>query len=291
MADGGEDYEALRRRNIERNMAKLAELQLVALSTLAPTPRVRIRNPPKKEPPRAPSRASGRERKRSQASLASEESDRAQAAELERRREEKKQAFFSRRAKENAPKRHGATPDAERLKKKPRKRGTAAGGAAPPSRPPCEDCKRKDPSFGLEGETRRRWCQSCAKGHEDAVLLKKRRPCEDCQLTDPSFGLPEEKRRRWCHGCAMKRQGSVCLKASHGRAAGWSPIDRAAGRGAAAAAAGFFPEPTRAPVHIPGGWSVHYGGKHAAASSQSPPQPAFPGSALRDCLWSQMLKL
>ena len=270
----GEDYEALRQRNIARNMAKLAELQLVGLSSLAPTPapRVRNRNPKRKEPAKG-ERFSGRERKRSEASLASERYAEEELAELARRREEKKQAFFQRRAKEDAPKRHGVTPEAERLKKSKTQQaqGGAAGGGggggggggwaapAPRVRPSCEDCATKDPapSFGLERDKKRRWCHSCAKGHAGAVLLKAE-PCEDCQLTDPSFGLPDEKERRWCHGCAMKRPGSVCLTASHGRVDGWSPIERDTG-GAAAMAAGFFPEPGAPPVHLPGGWSVHYG--------------------------------
>ena len=40
----------------------------------------------------------------------------------------------------------------------------------------CEDCKRNQPSFGMLPERKRRWCAGCAKGHEGAAsLLKKRR--------------------------------------------------------------------------------------------------------------------
>jgi hypothetical protein len=194
--DGEDDYEAVRRRNIERNNEKLRELQLFGLSSMAPkgiTPR---RKRATAAPPVAPTRVSGRERKRSQAAVRAEESEKAHMEWLNEERESK---------------------NARRAARKNRGR----------SREICEDCEVKTPSFGLASDRKRRWCHPCAQHHRGAVLLKTRTLCEDCNLVDPSFGKEGERKRRWCHGCAVQHADAVCLKSSHGRSVGWSPAARA----------------------------------------------------------------
>ena len=51
-----------------------------------------------------------------------------------------------------------------------------------------------------------------------------RKMCEDCQARDPSFGLAGERKRRWCYGCALPRasrhEAVVSLKAAHGQPPG-----------------------------------------------------------------------
>ena len=71
----------------------------------------------------------------------------------------------------------------------------------------CEDCKLKQPCFGLpEGKTR--WCAGCSKAHAGAVDLVNKK-CEDCHLKQPSFGLLAEMKKRWCSGCAKVHTGAV----------------------------------------------------------------------------------
>ena len=80
-----EDYEQLRRRNIERNNQKLRELQLFGVSIAESasggdraTPAPKRRKIKRAPVPTGPTRKSGRERKRSQASLDAEASERHQ---------------------------------------------------------------------------------------------------------------------------------------------------------------------------------------------------------------------
>lgn len=192
-----DDYEAIRRRNIERNNEKLRELQLFGLSSMAPKGITARRRKATAAPQIAPTRVSGRERKRSQASLRAEESEKAHMEWLNEERQSK---------------------SARRAARKNRGR----------SREICEDCEAKTPSFGFASDRKRRWCHPCAQHHTGAVLLKTRTLCEDCNLVDPSFGREGERKRRWCHGCAVQHADSVCLKSSHGRSVGWSPAARLA---------------------------------------------------------------
>jgi hypothetical protein len=82
----------------------------------------------------------------------------------------------------------------------------------------CEDCCTKQPSFGLPGDRRHRWCKACSKGHAGdrntlalhtvmadvpiaGVLVVgavdvKNKKCEDCCTKRPSFGLPSDRWRR-----------------------------------------------------------------------------------------------
>ena len=259
-----EDYEAVRRRNIERNNAKLLELQLFGLSAMAPkgiTPR-RKRSP---AVPVAPSRASGRDRKPSQAILRAEESERAHEKWLDQEKQDKDAQRAAKNAQRAAKKRKRTTS------------GGGGGGRGGGEKRKCEDCLVKAPSFGLSSERKRRWCIECATQHEGAVLLKTRTPCEDCKLVDPSFGLLADKKRRWCHGCAVQHKDAVCLKSSHGRPVGWSPMAAsmsAANRSAAAASAAV----ANAAVHVPAGWNLHYPPSKSAGSSSSRAARARPRS-------------
>ena len=187
--DSGEDeddYEEIRRRNIERNNEKLRELQLFGMSSMAPNPTTRRKKATTEKAPVAPTRVSGRERKRSQASLRAEESEKAHEEWLHEEAESKK----ARRAARKNRSRVGDT---------------------------CEDCMVKTPSFGFAADRKRRWCHTCAQHHSGAVLLKTRTLCEDCNMVDPSFGKQGERKRRWCHGCAVQHSGA-CLSLSLARA-------------------------------------------------------------------------
>jgi hypothetical protein len=71
----------------------------------------------------------------------------------------------------------------------------------------CEDCKVKQPKFGLPAEGKSRWCSGCAKRHEGAVNIANKK-CEGCGLKQPSFGLSSDGgKTRWCSGCAKGHQG------------------------------------------------------------------------------------
>jgi hypothetical protein len=71
----------------------------------------------------------------------------------------------------------------------------------------CEDCKLKQPNFGLVGG-KRQWCSGCAKAHDGAVDVVSKM-CEDCKLKHPKFGLVAEGKKRWCFGCAKAHDGAV----------------------------------------------------------------------------------
>jgi hypothetical protein len=62
----------------------------------------------------------------------------------------------------------------------------------------CEDCTKKQASFGTEVERKRRWCAPCGKAHGAISLLKKKTPlqkkrahkmCEDCTKKQARLGL------------------------------------------------------------------------------------------------------
>jgi hypothetical protein len=142
----------------------------------------------------------------------------------------------------------------------------------------CEDCGQKHASFGLPRATwtgkKKRWCGSCAKGHEGAVTSFAVM-CEDCGQKHASFGVPTETvapsapsaakktktktktktmdadRRgmkiRWCAGCAEGHKGAL-RRLSRAELAKKLASDR---RIAAAAAAAAAAVPALAPAPVP----------------------------------------
>ena len=72
----------------------------------------------------------------------------------------------------------------------------------------CEACGLKQPSFGLPGEGKKRWCGGCAKAHAGAELKTGyNKMCESCVLKKAHYGLPMEGTRRWCMACAQPHAG------------------------------------------------------------------------------------
>ena len=187
-----EDYEELRWRNIERNNQKLRELQLFGVSIAESassgdgnTPAPKRRKIKRAPVPTGPTRASGRERKRSQASLESEASERHQL--------------------EVADDWPGLGPADTKPKASKGKRI-------------CEDCRQKEPSWGQHQDDRWRWCWGCAQQHPGAVVARKARgPCEDCRRPDPTHGMPGGRKRRWCQSCAQLHPQAVRMKQKKAR--------------------------------------------------------------------------
>ena len=73
----------------------------------------------------------------------------------------------------------------------------------------CEDCEKVQPTFGLPGERRKRWCAGCGRSN-GAVSLSLQKVCEECRMVTASFGMPGERMRRWCSSCG-KQKGAVRL--------------------------------------------------------------------------------
>jgi hypothetical protein len=84
----------------------------------------------------------------------------------------------------------------------------------------CEDCKLLAPSYGLPGQTAKRWCKGCAvTGGYGAVSGGKK--CEDCGDKSANFGLPGEftdggkrPKARWCSVCSKTHDGTVAIAKS-----------------------------------------------------------------------------
>ena len=74
----------------------------------------------------------------------------------------------------------------------------------------CEGCGKKQASFGLANQRKRRWCAGCATQHADAFDLINK-VCEGCSFKRASFGLPLERKRRWCCQCAKIHEGAFDL--------------------------------------------------------------------------------
>ena len=60
-----------------------------------------------------------------------------------------------------------------------------AGGIYLGKRKMCEDCHKKSAHYGLQGNTKRRWCGPCAKRHGGVVYLGTRKMCEDLAAGQP----------------------------------------------------------------------------------------------------------
>ena len=67
----------------------------------------------------------------------------------------------------------------------------------------CKDCGKKWANYGEQGNTKRKWCGTCAKKH-GGLCLGKPKMCEDCELKQPSYGLEHEQKTRWCARCAAE---------------------------------------------------------------------------------------
>jgi hypothetical protein len=52
-----------------------------------------------------------------------------------------------------------------------------------------------------------RWCGICAKAHEGAIDIG-RRKCETCQVKTPSFGFVSDGKARWCSACSKEHEGT-----------------------------------------------------------------------------------
>ena len=73
----------------------------------------------------------------------------------------------------------------------------------------CEDCGKKWANYGEQGNTKRKWCGTCAKKH-GGVRLGTRQMCEDCKEKEANYGEEGTTRRKWCGTCA-KEHGGVRL--------------------------------------------------------------------------------
>ena len=220
MSGGNEnEYEALRRRNIERHEKLLHALELkqpigAATAAAHPTQSRRLSRPRASKAATAPPESQERpqrKRKASRTVLESRESEKRQK-ELDIMPVPRKKTPAT--GPRSVHRGMGWSRSSGKWEASSKAVGRAASAVAGVGRPTCEDCHLKEPSFGLPDQKNRRWCHQCAQQHEGAVSLKKpRAPCEDCKLKDPSFGMPaERKKRRWCGRCSKQHEGAVYLK-------------------------------------------------------------------------------
>jgi hypothetical protein len=71
----------------------------------------------------------------------------------------------------------------------------------------CEDCGAKQAYKGMPADGVKRWCSGCANQHTGATVVVNQ--CEDCSVKQANFGLPSGKKRRWCGGCAKEHTGAI----------------------------------------------------------------------------------